>query len=110
MAQETTHDELAERLAQRLLSAGMIDADLRNGAMEAGGGNGERLTPPYDVLARTIGAASYRVTDAQVAAVRDALGSDKATFEVVMSASVGAGLRRWNAARRAIREAADATR
>lgn len=88
----------------------MIDADLRNGAMEAGGGHDEQLTPPCDVLARTIAAASYRVTDAQVAAVRDALGSDKAAFEVVMSASVGAGLSRWDAARRAIRKASDATR
>jgi hypothetical protein len=64
---------------------------------------------PYGLLARTIASASYRVTDAQVAAVRQAAGSDKAAFEVVMSASVGAGLARWYAAARAIREATDAT-
>jgi hypothetical protein len=42
------------------------------------------------------------VTDAEVAAVRDAAGSDRAAFEIVMSACVGAGLQRWDAFREAI--------
>ncbi|HWU28410.1 MAG TPA: hypothetical protein VN041_04860 [Microbacterium sp.] len=68
------------------------------------------LTEPFRTLAEQVGRASFRVTDAQVDAVRDAAGSEKAAFEIVMAASVGAGLRRWDAAMRAIEEAGDAAR
>jgi hypothetical protein len=78
---------------------------LRAGASEIGD-----LASPYRELATTIGEASYRVTDEQVAAIRENLGSDKAAFELIMSASVGAGLRRWDVAQRAIQEADDAAR
>ena len=60
-------------------------------------------------LARQIRDAAYRVTDAQVAAVRAATGSDKGAFEIIMSASIWAGLARWDAAVRAIDEASDAS-
>jgi hypothetical protein len=48
------------------------------------------------------------VTDDQVSAVRQATGSDRAAFEIVLSAAVGAGLRRWDAAMRALKDAPDA--
>lgn len=44
----------------------------------------------------------------QVLAVREAAGSDKAAFEVILTAAIGAGLARWDAAQRAITEAKDA--
>ncbi|KHL05131.1 hypothetical protein [Sinomonas humi] len=40
---------------------------------------------------------------------RGATGSDKEAFEIIMSASIGAGLARWDAAIRAIAQASDAT-
>lgn len=86
----------------------MTDSELRIGAMDRAGG-GPAIADPYDALADQIGEAAYLVTDAQVAAVRDALGTDKAAFEVVLSASIGAGLVRWDAAMHAIDGVMDAT-
>ncbi|MFC4242186.1 hypothetical protein ACFOYW_02280 [Gryllotalpicola reticulitermitis] len=83
------------------------DALLRAAALERAGG-GAPIDQPRDELARQIGEAAYKVTDAQVAAVREATGSDKAAFEIIMSACIGAGLARWGAAVRAIEEARDA--
>ncbi|MFW6775418.1 hypothetical protein ACOACO_14115 [Nocardioides sp. CPCC 205120] len=83
------------------------DATLRDSVLERAAG-GAPVAEPYDTLARQIGEAAYRVTDAHVAAVREAAGSDKAAFEVIMSACVGAGLVRWDAAARVIEEAIDA--
>jgi hypothetical protein len=60
---------------------------------------------PYDALAHQIAEDSFRVTDAQVAAALRASGSESKTFEVVLTAAIGAGLRRWDAAEKAIREA-----
>ena len=82
--------------------------EIREGAFALGGGHKNPLTSPVGDLARLVGTASYRVTDAIVADVRGALGSDVAAFEVVVSASVGAGLMRWDAASRAIADAAGA--
>jgi hypothetical protein len=75
----------------------VTDASLRT-AIAAG----SPVAEPYETLARQIATDSHRVTDDQVAAVRNAAGSDKAAFEVVMSACVGAGLKRWDAFREAI--------
>lgn len=108
MATHRSHAELAVALRRRLEDTGVIGAGLRTGAMHAGAGAPAELAEPYGSVVRTIGDASYRVTAAQVAAVREVAGSDRAAFEVVMSASVGAGLARWDAAMRAIREATDA--
>ena len=87
------HQEFADALRAAVgADTGVTDASLRT-AIAAGA----PVAEPYDMLARQIRDASHRVTDAEVAAVRDAAGSDKAAFEVVMSACVGAGLMRWDA-------------
>lgn len=86
---------------------GMTEASLRT-AVAARAAGGPPAEAPYDDLARKIGEASYQVTDAEVAAVRQTAGSDKAAFEIVLSACVGAGLARWDAAVRVIEEATDA--
>lgn len=88
--------------------AGVIDASLRT-ATAARAAGGPPVPQPYDTLARQIGEASDRVSDADVEAVRRATGSDRAAFEIVMSACIGAGLARWDAATRAIGEATDAS-
>ena len=103
------HHELAEALRAATASdAGVTEASLRTAASTsaAGGPPGDE---PYDSLARQIGDTSHRVTDTDVDVVRQATGSDKATFEIVMSACVGAGLARWDAAVRVIEEATDAS-
>jgi hypothetical protein len=104
-----SHAEFADGLRQRISGTGVTDPDLRSGAMDRAAG-GSPIAEPYDALAQQIGEAAYRVTDAQVAAVREAAGTDKGAFEIVLSASIGAGLMRWDAAMRAIEEAADAAR
>jgi hypothetical protein len=102
------HHDFAEALRAAVAGeAGVTEASLRT-ATSARAAGGPPVDEPYDALARQIGDASYRVTDAEVDAVRRATGSDKATFELVMSAAVGAGLARWDAATRAVEEATDA--
>jgi hypothetical protein len=86
---------------------GVTEAALRT-AVAARAAGGPPVDAPYDTLAERIGAASYRVTDADVEAVRAATGGDRGAFEIVLSACVGAGLARWDAAARAIAEATDA--
>lgn len=88
-------------------SGGETEAALRAAVLARAAG-GAPAAEPYDDLTRQIGEAAYRVTDAQVAAVRASTGSDKAAFEIVMSACIGAGLTRWDAAVRAMEEAVDA--
>ncbi len=109
MARDVPHDhaELAARLRDRVLKAGALDHALRAEALEVGAG-GRPKPGPYSALAAQVGGESSRVTDAQVAAVREALGSDVPAFELVLSAAIGAGLRRWDAAARIIEQARDA--
>lgn len=106
----TDHTELAEVLRSRItgVDGAVTPAALRTAAA-ARAADGAAMPEPCDVLALTVGQASYRVTDAQVAAVRAALGSDSAAFEMLMAAAVGAGLYRWDNAMRSLSEAADAT-
>ncbi|MDQ4214856.1 hypothetical protein [Microbacterium capsulatum] len=106
MAADTGHRALAEELRRRARAG--ADPAATSAALRIGADEQADAREPYADLARTIGEASYRVTDAQVAAVRDAAGSDLGAFEVVLAAGVGAGLRRWDAAIRAIEEARDA--
>ncbi len=66
---------------------------------------GPPITNPYDTLARQIGEAAQRVTDAQVHGVLQAAGSQKATFEIIAAAAVGAGLLRWSLGMKVLGEA-----
>jgi hypothetical protein len=103
-----THAEHARRLATRVADSGETERELRLGVMSRGAG-GAAIAEPYDTLAIGIGEDSSRVTDAQVTAVLQATGSQKRAFELVLSAAIGAGLRRWDAAQQAIEGAADAS-
>ena len=106
---DARHRDYAEVLRAAVAGdAGVTETSLRT-AVSARAADGPPTDEPYDSLARRISEASYRVADAEVDAVRQATGSDKATFEIVMSACIGAGLARWDAAARAIEEATDAT-
>jgi hypothetical protein len=69
---------------------------------------GPAIAAPYDDLARQIGESAAGVTDEQVASVLRATGSEKAAFEVIAAAALGAGLLRWRQGINALDEAADA--
>jgi hypothetical protein len=69
---------------------------------------GPAIESPYDDLARQIGESAAGVTDEQVARVLRATGSEKAAFEVIAAAALGAGLLRWRQGIKALDEVADA--
>jgi len=90
-------------------AAGQTDPALRQSILSRAAG-GPALTAPYDALVTHVAEASYRVTDGEVAAVRAATGSDKAAFEVVMTAAIGAALLRFDRATAALEQAEYAPR
>ena len=97
------HDAFAETLRRRVLEGpGETDPALRQRVAERAAG-GPPLEAPFDDLARQIGEAAYRTTDAQVAKVLTAAGSQKATFELIAAATTGAGLLRWRLAIKAFK-------
>jgi hypothetical protein len=59
----------------------------------------------YDDLARQIGEAAYRVTDAQVATVVEQAGSERAAYELIVASALGAGLHRWQQGLKILEEA-----
>jgi hypothetical protein len=102
------HRALAEALRRRVLEGpGETRPGLRQASAERAAG-GPAIEAPFDDLARQIGEAAYRVTDAQVSDVLTATGSEKATFEIVAAAALGAGLLRWQQAMKVLDEAIDA--
>jgi hypothetical protein len=107
---DSGHRQLANALRQRTLEGPgqTAPADRQRAASVAAG----RLTADdaLGYLAKQIGEAAYRVTDEQIASVRAITGSQKATFEIVAAAALGAGLARWEAAVGILRETTDAAR
>ncbi|WP_207229216.1 hypothetical protein [Ktedonosporobacter rubrisoli] len=89
------HRVLADAMRQRILfGPGKTDASLRQAMAERAIG-GPPISPPYDELARQIGEAAYKVTDEQVAKAVEEAGSEKAAFELIVAAALGAGLQRF---------------
>jgi hypothetical protein len=102
------HRALAEALERRVLDGpGETGPALRRAAADRAGG-GPAMAAPYDDFARQIGQSAARVTDGQVASVVAATGGEKAAFEIIAAAALGAGLLRWRLATKALEEAADA--
>jgi hypothetical protein len=102
------HQSFAEMLRRRLIEGpGLTAPALRQGVAARAAG-GPPVEAPYDELARQIGEAAYRTSDAQLADVLAAAGSQKATFELVAAAAMGAGMLRWQQAIKALEEARDA--
>lgn len=102
------HRALADALRRRVLEGpGETDPVVRKAAAERAAG-GPPADAPYDDLARQIGESAYCVTDGQVASVVRATGSEKAAFEVIAAAAMGAGLLRWRQGIKALVEATDA--
>jgi hypothetical protein len=103
------HPSWAETLRRRVLEGlGESDPALRR-RMAARASGGPPIDAPYDDLARQIGEAACRTTDAQVASVLAAVGSEKAVFELIAAAATGAGLLRWQQAIEALEQSGDAS-
>lgn len=101
------HRALAAALERRVLEGpGETSPGVRQAAQRAAGG--PAADGPYDEIARQIAESAHCVTDAQVASLLAATGSEKAAFEVITAAAVGAGLIRWRQAMKVLEEAADA--
>jgi hypothetical protein len=56
-------------------------------------------------LAQQIGKAAYNITDEQVKKVVEKTGSEKAAFELIVAAAVGASFYRWQKGLSILREA-----
>jgi len=92
------HSAMAERLRQRIFEGqGVTNSSLRQAIGKSAIG-GPPIEEPYDAIALKIGEASYKVTDELVNNIIEKAGSDKAAFELMVSAAVGAGLYRWDKA------------
>ena len=108
MANRSDHGLFAEALRRRVLEGpGETGASLRQGVAARAAG-GPPIEPTYDDLARQIGEAACRTSDAQVASVLQKAGSKKAAFELIAAAAMGAGLLRWQQAVKALEETTDA--
>jgi hypothetical protein len=81
---------------------------MRQAAAERASG-GQAIAASYDDLVRQIGESSHRVTSAQVERLVREVGSEKAAFEVIAAAAIGAGLLRWRSAIKVLEEASDAS-
>jgi hypothetical protein len=108
-ASRPDHRALAEALRYRVLEGRAVSDDATRKAAADRAAGGPAMPGPYDELARQIGESSHRVTDAQVEGVVQAAGSEKAAFEIIAAAAMGAGLMRWRLAIKALDEASDAT-
>jgi hypothetical protein len=100
---------LAKALRRRVLQGpAETRPELRQASAERAAG-GPAIEAPFDELARQIGEGAHRVTDAQVSNVLAATGSEKAAFEIIAAAALGAGLLRWERAMKVLDEVTDAS-
>ena len=108
-APPSDHCALAEALRYRVLEGpGVSDRATRKAAAERASG-GQAIAASYDNLVRQIGESSHRVTSAQVERLVREVGSEKAAFEVIAAAAMGAGLLRWRTAIKVLAEASHAS-
>lgn len=108
MSSRSDHHLFAETLKSRVLEgSGETSPGLRQ-RVAARAAGGPSIEAPYDDLARQIGEAAHRTTDAQVASVLAAVRNEKAAFELIAAAATGAALLRWERAIKALEEAGDA--
>ncbi|MBR9989151.1 MAG: hypothetical protein KFH98_05305 [Gemmatimonadetes bacterium] len=94
------HTDLRDRVLERVLEGpGMSDPAVRNAAADGTG-----LPDDLQPLIATIHDHAYRVTDDDVARVQAVYGDDQ-TFEIVVSAALGASRHRLLAGLKALEQA-----
>jgi hypothetical protein len=107
---QTNHHTLVEELRRRVLEGpGETPPAARQEAAQTAAGV-STVQHAYSNLARQIGESADPVTDAQVASVLSVAGSQKAAFEIITAAALGAGLLRWQQAIKTLEGAGDATK
>jgi len=90
------HRALADALYKTVFEGpGKTNTVLRQAMAKRASGGPVLADTAYDTLALQIGDAAYKVTDSQVSQVVQRTGNEKAAFELIVSAAVGAGLYRW---------------
>jgi alkylhydroperoxidase family enzyme len=90
------HRTFAEMLRKRILEEpGKTDTKLRQAIAYRTTG-GPAIEEYYDELALCIGKAAYKCTDELIKKVIKNAGSEKAAFELITAAAIGAGLYRWD--------------
>jgi hypothetical protein len=102
MAHEVArHAELVAALRSAVFeSPGETDPALRQAV-----GAGRPVPDPWGSYAEKVRAHSYRITDADIAALRAAGRTEEEIFEVTVAAATGEALRRLDAGLRVLREA-----
>ena len=94
------HADLVTALTQAVFeSAAETEPALRRGV-----GAGSSVADPWGPYAEKVRDHSYRITDADVAALKAAGRSEEEIFEITVAAATGAALRGLNAGLRALRE------
>jgi hypothetical protein len=68
-------------------------------------GDGRPAADPWGPYAEKVRDHSYRITDADIAALKAAGRTEEEIFEITVAAATGAALRRLDAGLRALREA-----
>ena len=90
------HLALAEQVRKQVLEGkGVTDTALRQAMAKRASGGPAIEETAYDELAIQIGQAAYKVTDAQVSQVVQKARNEKAAFELIVAAAIGAGFYRW---------------
>ena len=93
------HADPVARLRRAVFeSPGETAAGIRRAA-----GSGEALPEPWGPYAEKVRDHSYRLTDADIAALKAAGRSEEEIFEVTVAAAVGAAFHRLDAGLRAVR-------
>lgn len=102
------HHALAEALRSRVLDGPAVSDRVTRRAIAERASGGDSIATSYDDVVRQIGEASHGVTAAQVERLVREMGSEKAAFEVIAAAALGAGLLRWRSAIKVLDEVRDA--
>jgi AhpD family alkylhydroperoxidase len=94
----TDHGDPVANLRHAVLHAPATTAPALRQAAATGGG----LAEPWTTYTRLVRDASYRVTDATVAALRDGGHGEAEIYELTVAAAVGAALRTYETGRKAV--------
>lgn len=90
------HQAFAEALRKRIFeNPGVTKPALRQAVAKRTTGSSP-MEEPYDELASMMGNASYKMTDELIKKVVAKSGSEKAAFELIVTAAVASGLSVWD--------------
>ena len=98
------YDDLRKRLVHAVLTApGETPEALRRAVLEHASGAHDGVPPAFTRYVEKVANHAYRVTDEDIAALRNAGQSDDSLFEITVAAAVGAALHRLERGMAALR-------